>query len=440
MVFVAVVAAMVFAGPSAAVAAVGDVRVGQTIAHNMAGAVEIGADDPLYTAQDTTVSPDGASVYVVSDGQREFHAASVSHFLRAPDGSLTFAGCIGDKPPCRFVTSDLLLYANHVVARDSVVFVLADFKILAFYRNTRGDLTYASCAAARSFPGCTVYPQLGDDMYGLGVSPDARDVYALGRRGLSAGAVIQLRYDPRTGTLGYVGCIGDAYAGCVQTVATHILGEPIALVMSSDGRSLYAGAWAAGAITHFRRDPSTGTLREAGCIGYVGGVSDGLSGCTTIGVNSIDVGWMALTRAGDSLYVTALEDVGHLRRDVNTGDLSYAGCIGHLAGCTVAGPNGSYGPLVTAPDGGSVYIDDQSHGLLHYRRAANGDLSYAGCIGEADPAWCTQTGLHGALNTGVRGLAVSPDSRSVYAVNADGGAITHLIRQTSDSSLPALLP
>ncbi len=45
----------------------------------------------LTTAQSTAVSPNGASVYVVS-----FTDDAITRFNRAPDGSLTPAGCISD--------------------------------------------------------------------------------------------------------------------------------------------------------------------------------------------------------------------------------------------------------------------------------------------------------------------------------------------------------
>jgi hypothetical protein len=85
------------------------------------------------------------------------------------------------------------------------------------------------------------------------------------------------------------------------------------------------------------------------------------------------------------------------------------------------------------PGGDSVYVVSIStHSISHYARAANGDLSPAGCLTSGSVAGCNSAGT-GIINA-ASGVAVSPGADSVYvaAIGNGGGtgnSITHFRRE-----------
>jgi DNA-binding beta-propeller fold protein YncE len=116
------------------------------------------------------------------------------------------------------------------------------------------------------------------------------------------------------------------------------------------------------------------------------------------------------------------------------GDLTPAGCIGNSgngpASCIgTAGLSGAAGVAVSQ-DGKSVYVASvDSDALVVFRRAANGDLTPAGCIGNTGngPPSCIGTaGLDGADS-----VAVSPDNNSVYVASFTSRAVVVFRRAAS---------
>lgn len=150
---------------------------------------------------------------------------------------------------------------------------------------------------------------------GLVVSGDGRHVYAAVR---DSGAVAAFRRDRRTGALrqlaGWRGCVGGAPRyGCA---AARNLAGARALTLSRDGRSVYVAT--AGGLAVLARDRRNGALRQlAGRDGCV--TESGQEGCAA-GRAVAGALWVAAGREGRSLYLLGRSDaVAVFRRDPRSG-------------------------------------------------------------------------------------------------------------------------
>ena len=293
----------------------------------------------------------------------------------------------------------------------------------------------------------------------LAVAPDGRTVYVAsfgvpGTVSGNAGSLAVFVRNPATGRItqaqGASGCLGDVDSGC--TGARGVDGAS-GVVVSPDGRNVYASGLHSHSIAAFARSPA-GTLKQlpgaGGCL-----AADGANGCTAApglyGASDI-----AITRDGRSVYAAALDSqaVTSFTRDPATGRLTQlagtAACIhqrsddpdgGQDPGDDVGGiplescgnANGLTGPnaVEVSPDGTSVYVLSDSS-LAVFRRAANGALSQQGCLSaeEAGDACTEVPELVGAL-----ALAIAPDGRTLYVASYYPGAILPFRRDPRTGAL-----
>ncbi|MGN9842329.1 hypothetical protein ACTMTI_29825 [Nonomuraea sp. H19] len=439
---IAAALALIVAFPTSAQAAVGDLVFVRTISQNVPGAVDIGPVNPLDWASAAALSGNGITVYVVAGGDGGSGTAqpAISTFRRAGNDTLSLTGCMGGLPGCRPTKVNdeeipsRLYAASSVVTAGVHVYVPTPAAVVGFSTAANGDLVTdfcvwdPSCGSVAALPGLAPW---ATSQNALTATADGRDLYLYAAGG-GKGAVYHLRRDGVTGRLAYSGCIGEAMPGCTPIGRTGVMTSSGDVVVSADGRSLYVVAQRPGSVTHFRRDLTTGSLTEAGCVG-----ESGAGGCTipaTDGLLGITQG--AITQAGDSLYVSGPSGVTHLHRDTTTGDIAYWGCIGYVAGCHATGPQGQYVDVAVTADGTSVYGSIQGQAfawgaVTHLRRSGNGDLAYAGCIGEGLPQWCRPIGLTGVMNHAGPVLAPT-SSRVVYSLGVHArGAISQFTRMTS---------
>ncbi len=214
-----------------------------------------------------------------------------------------------------------------------------------------------------------------------------------------------------------------------------------AVTLSPDGRYLYIASSRSDAIAIFRRNRHNGALRQRkgskGCIAARGG-----SGCATAigldGPNSV-----AVSPDGRNVYATARASsaVTVFRRNRSTGALRQlpGGCISALMlpGCTpgraLQGPD----VVTVSPDGANVYVGAFfGNAVATFDRAgSNGALTQpadaSGCITAAATSGCA-TGL--ALNA-PEGMAISGDGTSVYVATALSNAVLVLVRDPSSGAL-----
>ena len=294
-----------------------------------------------------------------------------------------------------------------------------------------GDLSFSDCIGALT--GCAATTPTSA-MYGplsLAVSADGNNVYVAAS---NATAIDTFARNSATGALSFKGCIGDD-TGCTTTTPANAVGQVFSVAISPDGESVYATSFSTSAIDEFARNSATGALTFTGCIG-----DD--TGCTTTSpANAVD-GPRSVTVSPDgrSVYVTTAESqaIDTFSRNPATGALTFENCIGNdPPGCTTTNPPGALDTALSvavSPDGGSVYVTGNYENVLDSfaRNASTGMLTFAGCIGHY--AGCTATSPVNALE-GPTAVTVSADGSSVYAVATQANAIDTLARNTTTGAL-----
>jgi DNA-binding beta-propeller fold protein YncE len=338
-----------------------------------------GENNGLLGAHAVVASPDGKSVYVTG-----LYEDTVSIFSRNPaTGALTPAGCISDADPDVFADS-----------------------------------------------GCADFAEGLNEPFGIAIAPSGLDVYVASR---ADQAVAHLTRDPVTGDLGEGGCVaytGDS-AGCGGTTQPG-LDSPRDLVVDPDGASVYvADSFSSGAVSRLVRNPSTGEISASGsCIGYT--ASNPGCGATLDGL--FQPYSIAISPDGDSIY-TASRD-GNAVVGLTAPGFGSLGCFVDsdtpATGCTsVQGLAGARGVAVS-PDGKSVYSNSANGAVVQFDRHVGGALSPAGCVQDTEQSLgCAKTAQ--GLGQGAE-IAVSPDNASVYAVG-DDDSIVELDRNTSTGAL-----
>ncbi len=229
------------------------------------------------------------------------------------------------------------------------------------------------------------------------------------------------------------------------------LRDPVDVQMPRDGGQVYILTGGSesdgdGGVVALVRGPN-GSLRQparsAGCITQLA-----RSGCAR-GRALVQPRHMAVSQDGRNVYVaTANGAVVVLRRDVGTGRLRQpageAGCVISQSAPTSFGcarlpiPDVRPRDVAVAPDGDYVYVlaGGFETGVLQVydRTPGTGDLRFVGCLSNTVTSQCERaTGLRGP-----RGLAISPDGRTVYVAShylRDGGTIATFARAAPTGSV-----
>jgi 6-phosphogluconolactonase (cycloisomerase 2 family) len=338
-----------------------------------------------------TVSPDGRSVYTVSNDE------SLGIFARnLRTGRLTYKSCItgatganstGKRRVCRPIPTATPVFggthsglggpATLTVSADgrfAYVAARGDAAVTTFARAADGSLSFRGCltggisafVAGFASPCTLVAPENshGSGLRGVKrivLSPDGTSLYASSPK---TSSVAEFQRDPASGQLAYRGCITGESRGlgpgnpCRPIATAQEAGFDSGMWLidrmaaSPDGRFLYGLATGDDAVNAFGRDPVTGALSfleaEPG------------------GANPTD---LALPPGGRDLLVAAAGDsaIVRLGRD-SGGSLSFASCLTARPAearpggpCSLAaGPGGAHqlgfgGLSSLALAGGSLY-------------------------------------------------------------------------------------
>jgi DNA-binding beta-propeller fold protein YncE len=376
----------------------------------------------LSGPQAVAVSPDGRSVYAATGASN----AVVTFKRNQKSGALKPAGCIAEKGSnpdgCSKTTAGLNNADAVTVSPDGRSVYVGSYNsnaLVRFNRNKNtGALTPAGCIgdAGHNPSHCKKTTKGLTQAESIVVSPNGKWVY----EGGGGGIVVFKRSG--TGAVKPTGCIGARGANFehCQHTARGLEGD-VSIALTPDASSLYATSSYDNGVVTFSRDAKSGALKAQGCIAWSGG--NPASCPKTTGELWYPFG-IAVSPGGGSVYVTTLNSGSLLAftRNTKTGKLTVKDCFG-ASGCgaSTTGLAGAFSVAVSS-DGKAVYTAATHDNAVDiFARRNNGGLHPDGCWTDGlAPSACPSTTL------GLRwadGIAVSPDSKSVYAVGANSNAI-----------------
>lgn len=312
-------------------------------------------------------------------------------------------------------------------------------------RATFGLSQTAPCFSDNGTGSCTAAAGISEGA-SVVVSPDGKNVYV---GSIANSAVASFSRNATTGALTQLGCHSNAtLAGCTRV--TGVIGAVSDLSISPDGKNVYAVGYNSSTIAEFSRNATTGALTllssPNGCL-YDNGVGTPPAGCTAARKLSGADG-VVVSPDGAYVYVVAVSSnsLTVFARNATTGVLTQvsgtAGCYTNVtaSGCTTV--RGLVNPyyLRTSPDGTSVYV--ASYGgsavAVFQRNMTTGVLTQP-----AGPNACVYDNTAGAIPscTVVSGISgayhvdVAPDGRTVYAAGRNGNTVAAFTRNTSTGVL-----
>ena len=284
----------------------------------------------------------------------------------------------------------------------------------------------------------------------LVISPDGKYVYAASE---DDQAVTTFKRDKSSGKLKPKGCVDDNDTGadnCAQS--TDGLAGTGTMVISDDGKSLYAVGEADDAVVRFDRNKSSGALTPAGCIddndtGVDPEQGEDACAASTNGLATISS--IALSPDDENLYAVSEGDDAIVRfsRNKSSGAISPETCIddndtGTDPGqgedtCAQAadGMQGATGIAISA-NGKSIYVSSEhDNAVARFSRSGpSGVIAPEGCIDDDTngPDTCT-TQTNGLASP--ESLVISPKGDSVFLVAEGTHAVLRFARNKDSGKL-----
>jgi 6-phosphogluconolactonase (cycloisomerase 2 family) len=305
-----------------------------------------------------------------------------------------------------------------------------------------GALSFASCMSNDGGDGRLGSDGACGDADGLSapsavaVTPNGQWLFVASR---GASSLTWFARDPSTGALEQRGCLkGVAWPG-ERCTAAPLLSGASGVAVSADGNFVFVSAGTTGAISTYRRDVNTGALERVSCVSDTG--TDGL--CANVnglrGAGQIRIGPHAKT-----LYVIApaAGAVSSFAVDQSTGGLGQLACaadrVAEPGACTAVTTMEGVESMILSADGRNLYVGATGdEALTVLGTGEDGALTPQGCFvfqepqpgdrvdpddyyedeedqPEADVAACTRVR---ALDPAE--LALSADGRSLFSTGDD---------------------
>jgi DNA-binding beta-propeller fold protein YncE len=379
-------------------------------------------DVGLGGARGVAVSPDGKNVYVASQT-----ADALVLYTRAANGTLTYGGCIKDTGAAvGCATSTEGLNGAHFVAVSpdgKSVYVSGgdDGAVALFDRDTgNGTLVAAGCWRDTASPASCAVANVADGLRGsegIAVSPDDKNLYVASQ---TDSTVVTFSRTPGATALSSPSCLENSGSPANCTTNTSAMLFPRELTVAPDGKGVYVAAANSG-IVAFLRNTSTGALSGAG---------------TATGAN-LPVG---VTVSPDNAFVYAGVVNGRMvrtySRDTVTAALTVGDCAkdpsnaGDTCSTIAEGLNGAEG-VVVSHDGANVYAASLFDNAVVTLSRSGGALGAVNCFRD-NPGGSGCGSADGLLQS--RGIAISPDDRSVYVAGQGDSAVSMFAREVPAGS------
>ena len=385
------------------------------------------------------VSPDAKSVYVTTHSAvARFKRNRATGAINQPPGK---AGCVSEhgSGPCADGHGISTSGADSVaVSPNGKSVYVASFTantVIRFKRNrTTGAITEpagtAGCVSENGSGPCADGHGLSGVAW-VAVSPDGKSVYAAST---NSNAIVRFKRNRTTGAItepaGKAGCVSDdGSGGCANG---HALLDPVWVAPSLDGKSLYVASLQSNAVVRFKRNRTTGAITEPA--GKAGCVSEDGSGPCADGHGLSGPFSVAITGDGRSAYAASSDSnaVVRFKRHRTTGAISEpagkAGCVSEDGSGPCADGHGLGGANGVALADGDVYVTSDNAVVRFNRNRRTGAIAEpagrAGCISENGSGTCAD----GRALSGLFGLAVSSDKKSVYTASLDDAAVARFKR------------
>lgn len=420
-------AALLGVGASSSEAAVGDLKFRGCLANDSAqGCVDV-PNSPMGS-RDVVVSPDGRSVYVSGFDPVTPANGIIAEFDRAADGSLTYLGCVADNAAQGCVDlpgAPLRGVYGLEVSNGSLYAASPNASSLShFTRAPDGSLTFGGCLADTAVDGCALVDGANTPMefaFESKLSPDGSLLYLRAYNNVSSGGSLVRFSIGAGGAPSYLSCIADfAGNGCTSSGGGRMRGG--GGIGVTEG-SIYAPGSTFNVVNRYGRP------------GFVFGqcLSDvAIVGCTALGSETGLINATAVSPDGTSMYIAGDE----LSAGIVTqfalgagGKMTLVGCqADSQAGCLDLpnSPLGGATDVAVSPDGASAYVTGT--GVATFRAGPDGQLTYASCLANDVTQGCAV--VPGGPLAGADHVAVSPDGRNAYVVSLDSKSLSVFERET----------
>ncbi|MDO7925358.1 beta-propeller fold lactonase family protein [Pseudomonas sp. KFB-139] len=301
------------------------------------------------------------------------------------------------------------------------VYIVTGKTLTIHARTSDGLVEQGSFSDDQYFSDRDVFLEGMDRVFSVTLSADGRFLYVAGFEATSEtgelSTITLYQRDITTGALSYVGIAAS------NDTSSSYFGQ---MVVSADGRSLYAVSndSANSGITTF-------TINAQGGLSQSGHLSDGIGQSSDVVISS----------DGRSVYVSNSWDnaIAIFNRDTTTGALSYAGSLTALGN----GQNlSSIGGLALSSAGDFLYVSDKnSNSIRIFSRSVDGSLTLSGTVRDGLRSVYSLADITLSADGSALYLAHEGNDPSllVYSRDATTGALTFTRAYTSSMGFNSLV-